>query len=133
MAFIRPFRALRPVPELASSIAELPYDVMDSQEARDLIKKNSLSFIKVTRAEATLPENIADNDPQVYEAAKNNLADYISKGQLKQDAQPCYYIYRQQMGQYIQIGLVAVASVEEYKQNIIKKHVCTSSRRWSQI
>jgi len=125
MAFIRPFRALRPVPELASSIAELPYDVMDSQEARDLIKKNPLSFIKVTRAEATLPENIADNDPQVYEAAKNNLADYVSKGQLKQDAQPCYYIYRQQMGQYIQIGLVAVASVEEYKQNIIKKHELT--------
>lgn len=125
MSFIRPFRALRPAADLVSSIAELPYDVMDTQEARELIKKNHLSFIRVTKAEATLPENIPDGDPRIYEAAKKNLEEYINKGQLKQDARPCYYIYRQQMGQYIQIGLVAAASVEEYKKNIIKKHELT--------
>jgi uncharacterized protein (DUF1015 family) len=125
MSFIRPFRALRPLPELAGTIAELPYDVYDSQEARVLIEKNPLSFIRVSKAEATLPENVPDGDPRIYEAARKNLEEYIAKGQLKQDNAPCYYIYRQQMGQYIQIGLVAAASVDEYKKNIIKKHELT--------
>ena len=63
MSVIKPFRALRPLPELASQIAELPYDVMNTEEARELLKENPLSFIQVTRAEATLPEGIRDDDP----------------------------------------------------------------------
>ncbi len=125
MSVIKPFRALRPVPELASQIAELPYDVMNTEEARALLKEDPLSFIQVTRAEATLPEGTKDNDPKVYAKAKANLEAYIAKGQMKQDPTPCYYIYRQQMGAYIQIGLVAAASVQEYREKIIKKHELT--------
>ena len=113
MAEIRPFAALRPVPELVSQIAELPYDVMSTQEARDILKKDPLSFVRVSRAEADLPEGIAESDPRVYAKARENLEDYMAKGQMKQDPQPCYYIYRQQMGAYIQIGLVAAASLKE--------------------
>lgn len=125
MAEIRPFAALRPIPELVSQIAELPYDVMSTQEARDILKKNPLSFIRVSRAEADLPEGISETDPKVYARARENLEDYIAKGQMKQDPQPCYYIYRQQMGAYIQIGLVAAASLQEYKEGIIKRHELT--------
>ena len=125
MAEIRPFAALRPIPELVSQIAELPYDVMSTQEARDILKENPLSFVRVSRAEADLPEGISETDPKVYAKARENLEDYIAKGQMKQDPQPCYYIYRQQMGAYIQIGLVAAASLQEYKEGIIKRHELT--------
>lgn len=125
MAEIRPFAALRPIPELVSQIAELPYDVMSTREARDILKKNPLSFVRVSRAEADLPEEISETDPKVYAKARENLEEYIAKGQMKQDPQPCYYIYRQQMGAYIQIGLVAVASLKEYKEGIIKRHELT--------
>ena len=125
MAHIKPFAALRPTPELVSQIAELPYDVMSTAEAREILKKNPLSFVRVSRAEADLPEGIAETDPQVYAKARENLEDYIAKGQLKQDPQPCYYIYRQQMGAYIQIGLVAVASLKDYEEGIIKRHELT--------
>ena len=125
MAEIRPFAALRPIPELVSQIAELPYDVMSTQEARDILKKNPLSFVRVSRAEADLPEGISETDPKVYARARENMEDYIAKGQMKQDPQPCYYIYRQQMGAYIQIGLVAAASLQEYKEGIIKRHELT--------
>ena len=125
MAEIRPFRALRPIPELICKIAELPYDVMNQKEARDMLRQNPLSFLQVTRSDAALPESIAEDDPQVYEKARENLETYISRGEMIQDSTPCYYIYRQQMGPYIQIGLVAAASVEEYRENIIKKHELT--------
>lgn len=129
MAEIRPFAALRPLPELASKIAELPYDVMSTQEAREILKKNPLSFIRVTRSEADLPDNIPEDDPKVYAKAAENLQDYIDKGQMKQDPAPCYYIYRQQMGAYIQIGLVAAASLKEYKAGIIKRHELTRQNK----
>jgi len=125
MTEIRPFAALRPIPELVSQIAELPYDVMNTAEAREILKKNPLSFIRVSRAEADLPENLPDTDERVYARAKENLEDYIRKGQLKQDPAPCYYIYRQQMGASIQIGLVAVTSLKEYKDGLIRRHETT--------
>ena len=129
MAEIRPFAALRPVPELVSKIAELPYDVMSTQEARDILKENPLSFVRVSRAEADLPEGISESDPRVYGKARENLERYIAEGQMKQDPQPYYYIYRQQMGAYIQIGLVAVASLKEYKEGIIKRHELTRQNK----
>jgi uncharacterized protein (DUF1015 family) len=125
MATIKPFAALRPIPELVSKIAELPYDVMSTAEARAMLKANPLSFIRVTRAEADLPDTIREDDPRVYARAAANLQDYIDKGQLKQDPSPCYYIYRQQMGAYIQIGLVAAASLKDYETGIIRKHELT--------
>ena len=129
MAEIRPFAALRPVPELVSKIAELPYDVMSTQEARDILKENPLSFVRVSRAEADLPEGISESDPRVYGKARENLERYIAEGQMKQDPQPYYYIYRQQMGAYIQIGLVAAASLKEYKEGIIKRHELTRQNK----
>jgi len=125
MATIKPFRALRPLAEFADKIIELPYDVMDTAEARAILKDNPLSFIRVTKAEATLPNGVAEQDPLVYAKARENLKAYITAGQMKQDKMPCYYIYRQQMGAHIQIGLMACASVEEYKNGIIKKHELT--------
>jgi uncharacterized protein (DUF1015 family) len=129
MATIKPFRALRPIAELAGQIAELPYDVMSTTEAREMLKKNPLSFIQVTRAEVCLPPSVPEDDPKVYEKARENLDLYIRKGQLKQDPTPCYYIYRQQIGAFIQIGLVAVASLKDYASQIIKKHELTRAKK----
>ena len=125
MTQIRPFCGLRPVPEYAAEIAALPYDVMDTEEARQILNKNPLSFLRVTKSEATMSDCIDPHSQAVYKMAKTNLDRYLSDGQMKKDTTPCYYIYRQQMGQHIQIGLVAAASVEEYRENIIKKHELT--------
>lgn len=125
MAKIKPFRALRPLVAFADKIVELPYDVMDTAEARAILKENPLSFIRVTKAEATLPEDIPEHDPRIYAKAKENLDKYITDKQMQQDKTPCYYIYRQQMGAAIQIGLMACASVQEYKAGSIKKHELT--------
>ena len=125
MTQIRPFCGLRPVPEYAAEIAALPYDVMDTEEARQILNKNPLSFLRVTKSEATMSECIDPHSQAVYKMAKANLDRYLTDGQMKKDTTPCYYIYRQQMGQHIQIGLVAAASVEEYRENIIKKHELT--------
>ena len=125
MAKIRPFQGLRPLNELAKDIASLPYDVMDTKEAREEIKKNPLSFLTVTKAEATMAEGVNDHSKEVYEKAKENLEKYIKDGKMKQDVVPCYYIYREQMGSFIQIGLVVAADVDEYRKNIIKKHELT--------
>ena len=124
MAHIKPFAALRPTPELVSQIAELPYDVMSTAEAREILKKNPLSFVRVSRQKPICRKHCRNGSP-VYAKARENLEDYIAKGQLKQDPQPCYYIYRQQMGAYIQIGLVAVASLKDYEEGIIKRHELT--------
>ena len=125
MSNIRPFKGLRALPELVKAIAALPYDVMDTEEARAILKDNPLSFLSVTKSEATMPKGVDDHSSAVYEQAKENLDKYIARGQMKQDLTPCYYIYRQQMGSAIQIGLVAAASIQEYKENIIKKHELT--------
>ena len=125
MANIRSFKGLRALPELVKQISALPYDVMDTEEARVILEENPLSFLSVTKSAATFPVGIDEHDPKVYARAKENLDKYIELGQMKQDSKPCYYIYRQQMGAYIQIGLVAAASVQEYRDNAIKKHELT--------
>lgn len=125
MTQIRPFCGLRPVPEYAAEIAALPYDVMDTAEARQVLSKDPLSFLRVTKSEATMSDCIDPHSQAVYKMAKTNLDRYLTEGQMQKDTTPCYYIYRQQMGQHIQIGLVAAASVEEYRENIIKKHELT--------
>jgi len=125
MAKLKPFSALRPNPKSAARICELPYDVMSSAEARELAKDNPLSFLHVSKPEIDLPENIDVHDAPVYAKGKENFARLISEGALKQDAQPCFYLYRQIMGKHSQIGLVAAASCEDYLQNIIKKHEFT--------
>jgi uncharacterized protein (DUF1015 family) len=125
MAQIRPFCGLRPLPEFAKDIASLPYDVYDGEEVKKELQKNPLSFLSVTRSEATMSDCISTTSPAVYKMAQQNLLHYISQKQMQQDSAPRYYIYRQRMDKYIQIGLVACASLDEYRRNVIKKHELT--------
>jgi len=125
MASIKPFAALRPKPELASRICELPYDVMSSEEARQMATGNPLSFLHVSKPEIDLPPATDIYDASVYAKGRENFQKLISEGSLRQDAQPSFYLYRQIMGQHAQIGLVAAASCEEYLSGIIKKHELT--------
>ena len=122
MATLKPFAALRPQPELAAQICELPYDVMSSEEARQIAAGNPLSFLHVSKPEIDLPVGTDIYSPAVYAKGKANFSWLISQGALKQDAQPCFYFYRQVMGKHSQVGLVATASCEEYLSGIIKKH-----------
>ncbi len=125
MATVRPFRALRPKPELAAKICELPYDVMSSEEARELAKGNPLSFLHVSKPEIDLPQGTDLYSPAVYAKGKENFQRLISQGALAQDAKPAFYLYRQVMGKHAQLGLVAVASCAEYVDGVVKKHELT--------
>ena len=125
MATIKPFAALRPKPDLASRICELPYDVMSTEEARSLAAGNPLSFLHVSKPEIDLPPATDPYDAAVYARGQENLQQLIAKGALQQDIERCFYLYRQIMGQHSQVGLVAVASCQEYLAGTIKKHELT--------
>jgi len=125
MATIQPFQALRPQPELAAQICELPYDVMSSDEARQMAEGNPLSFLHVSKPEIDLPPGADLYSPAVYAKGRENFQQLIARGALKQDAAPAFYLYRQIMGGHAQVGLVAAASCAEYLGGIIKKHEFT--------
>jgi uncharacterized protein (DUF1015 family) len=125
MAVIKPFAALRPQPGLASHICELPYDVMSSEEARQVAAGNPLSFLHVSKPEIDLPPSTDHYAPEVYAKGRENFDWLITQGALRQDAQPQFYLYRQIMGRHSQTGLVAAASCEDYLKGIIKKHELT--------
>jgi uncharacterized protein (DUF1015 family) len=125
MATIKPFAALRPEPGLASRICELPYDVMSSEEAQQIAAGNPLSFLHVSKPEIDLPRGTDLYAPAVYAKGQENFQRLIAQGALRQDARPCFYLYRQVMGAHSQTGLVAVASCEDYLQGAIKKHELT--------
>ena len=122
MAMVKPFAAVRPRPELALRICELPYDVMSSDEARAVAAGNPLSFLHVSKPEIDLPPETDVHAPEVYARGNENFQKFIRDGALKPDAQPCFYLYRQVMGSHMQTGLVAAASCEEYQRGIIRKH-----------
>ncbi|MCI0746725.1 MAG: DUF1015 family protein [Verrucomicrobia subdivision 3 bacterium] len=125
MAIVRPFAALRPQPDLAREICELPYDVMSSAEARQIASGRPLSFLRVSKPEIDLPEGTAIYAPAVYAKGKENFAQLIARGALGKETRPCFYLYRQVMGKHQQTGLAAVASCREYQEGIIKKHELT--------
>ena len=125
MATVKPFAALRPEPKLAARICELPYDAMSSDEAREIAAGNPLSFLHVSKPEIDLPPSTDVYAPEVYAKGGENFQKLIRDGALKQDSQPCFYLYRQIMGKHSQVGLVAVASCEEYLRGVIKKHELT--------
>jgi len=125
MATIKPFAAVRPRPDLAQEICELPYDVMSSDEARQIASGNPLSFLHVSKPEIDLAPGADPYAPEVYARGKANFEKLIADGALRQDAQPCFYLYRQVMGGHSQTGLVAVASCEEYLNGVIRKHELT--------
>lgn len=125
MAIIKPFKGLRPAPHLAEKVVSLPYDVMDSEEARQITDKNQDSFLRVTKAEVDLAPTVDVHAKEVYQKAAENLQEFIKTKRLIQDEKNSFYIYRQKMGEHVQIGLVAAASVDEYKEGTIKKHELT--------
>jgi uncharacterized protein (DUF1015 family) len=125
MAIIKPFAALRPEPDLAARICELPYDVMSSEEARQVAAGNPLSFLHVSKPEIDLPPATDPYAPEVYAKGQENFRRLISQGALRQDPQPHFYLYRQVMSRHSQTGLVAAASCEDYLRGIIKKHELT--------
>jgi uncharacterized protein (DUF1015 family) len=125
MAIISAFRALRPSKELASRVASLPYDVLNSAEARVLAEKNPYSFLHVTKAEIDLPDGTDVHSDKVYHKAADNLFIFQDNKILVQDEKPAYYIYELTMGGRKQTGLVCVSSVADYENNIIKKHELT--------
>ena len=129
MAVVRPFRAVRPTPELVDKVAALPYDVMNSQEAREYVKGNPYSFMRIDRAEINLPEDTDMYSQLVYETAASRLNDMKKQGVYQKDAKPCYYVYRQIMNGRAQTGIVACASVDDYQNNVVKKHELTLAKK----
>ena len=125
MSVLRPFSAIRPTKENASKVAALPYDVMNSQEAAEMVKGNPLSFLHVDKAEIDLPEGTYIYDEKVYLKARENLNKLSEDGICIQDESPCLYIYRQIMNGRAQTGIVGCASIDDYMNNIIKKHELT--------
>lgn len=125
MAIIKPFRSLRPKPELSQQVASRPYDVLNSSEARTEVAGNELSFLHVTKSEVDLPADIDIHSEQVYAKAKENLDKMMAAGVLFQDEKPCYYIYQLIMDGRSQTGLVCISSVEDYHNDVIKKHEFT--------
>ncbi|MGM0396847.1 MAG: DUF1015 domain-containing protein, partial [Bacillota bacterium] len=125
MAVLKPFKAHRPAPDLAEKVAALPYDVMNSQEAREVVKDNPYSFLHVDKSEVDLPKDIDIHDEKVYEKARDNLYGMIEKGVFIQDKEDSLYIYKQVMDGRAQVGLVGTTSIDDYMNDIIKKHEFT--------
>lgn len=125
MATISPFKAVRPTSSYALQVASPPYDVLSSQEARDAVAGNPFSFLHVTKSEVDMPADLSIYDVTVYEKAKSNLAAMLQKGILLQEEKACYYIYELTMDGISQTGLVCCSSVDDYENDIIKKHEYT--------
>lgn len=125
MAIFKAFKAVRPVPEKAAQVAALPYDVMNSDEAREAVKGNPYSFLHVDKAEIDLDPSINLYDEKVYLKARENLDALVSDGVCKQDEAECVYIYRQIMNGRSQTGLVGCTAIDDYINNVIKKHELT--------
>lgn len=125
MSVIRPFSALRPKKEYASAVAALPYDVMNSEEAREKVKELPYSFIHVDKAEVDLPVGTDIYSDEVYAKAAENLKKLMSDGICVLDSKKNLYIYRQTMGDVVQTGVVGCASVDDYLNGVIKRHELT--------
>jgi uncharacterized protein (DUF1015 family) len=133
MVTISPFKALRPAAELAKQVASRPYDVLNSKEAKTEVQGNNVSFLHITKSEIDLPEITDIHSMEVYEKAKENLDAFISRNILFRESKACYYIYELQMPARAgsagngksQTGLVCGSSVDDYENDLIKKHEFT--------
>lgn len=125
MAIIKPFRALRPQPQLAKQVASRPYDVLNSTEAKVEAQGNPSSFLHITKSEIDLSETIDIHSQEVYEQAKSNLDAFIKREVLFRESKECYYIYQLIMSDRKQTGLVCVSSIDDYEEDIIRKHEFT--------
>ncbi|MCB9000006.1 MAG: DUF1015 domain-containing protein [Bacteroidales bacterium] len=125
MAIIKAFRGYRPQKQYVDKVASRPYDVLNSDEAREEVKGNPYSFLHVVKPEVDLPKDIDLHSDVVYSKAKENLRKLISEGMFVQDEEEHLYIYAQTMWDKTQYGIVACAAVEDYMNNVIKKHELT--------
>src|SRR5436190_8809181 len=114
MAIIRPFNALRPPPERAAQVAAVPYDVVNTAEARELAAGNPWSFLHVSRPEIDLPDDTGIYSDEVYAKAATNFEELKKKCPLESEETPSLYIYRLKMGDQVQTGIVACCSIDEY-------------------
>ena len=119
---IRPFSAVRPTPEKASAVAAVPYDVVDTAEARALAAGNPVSFLHVSRPEIDMPEGTDCASPEAYAQAKKALDGLRASGALVQDPDPKFYAYRQVMGNHAQTGIVATFDAKDYLAGVRKQH-----------
>jgi len=125
MKLIRSFRGIRPLAQLAAKVASHPYDVLNREEAYELAKDNAYSFLHINKPEVDMPAEVDVYDTSVYAKGRENLDRFMREGTLKQDDKSTLYVYKQVMGDHQQIGLVAVASVDAYDHDLIKKHEFT--------
>lgn len=122
MSAIAAFRALRPTPESAARVAAVPYDVVNTEEARALADGNPLSFLHVSRAEIDLPTGTNPYSDAVYARAAQNLATLTAQAPLVVESAPSVYVYRLRMGSHVQTGVAACYAIDEYESDAIKKH-----------
>ncbi len=122
MAIVRPFQCIRPERKVAERVAALPYDVYNRKEAKEETLREPLSFLKIDRAETQFSDEVDTYDSRVYEKARDLLSAMAEEGVLLKDKEECYYIYQLTMEGRAQTGIVACASIDDYQNNIIKKH-----------
>lgn len=122
MAVLKPFQAIRPKKGLEEQMAALPYDVYNRAEAKVVVEKNPLSFLAIDRAETQFSDDVDTYADCVYDKAKEMLWDRVAKGEYVQEDEKCYYVYELVMDGRSQVGIVACASIDDYQNNIIKKH-----------
>lgn len=122
MADIKPFQAIRPAKGLESRIAALPYDVYNRQEAKEAVAKESLSFLRIDRAETQFTDDVDTYDERVYQKAKELLCEQLEEGSFVTESIPCFYLYELVMNGRSQTGIVGCASIDDYSNGVIKKH-----------
>src|SRR5918996_37037 len=122
MAVLHPFRALRPAPERAAAVSSVPYDVVSTEEARELAAGNPLSFLHVSRSEIDLPSHADPYSDAVYAKARANFDALRKNAPLVVEGEPSLYLYRLRMGSHEQTGVAGCFSVDEYESDVIKKH-----------
>lgn len=125
MVRIKPFKAIRPSEEFASDVAALPYDVMSTKEAREMVIGKEKSFLNIDRAEVNFPEDFNVYDSSVYEKAREILDELWEEGTLKQDDKECFYIYDEEFKGKTQRGIVVCCAIDDYENNTIKRHEFT--------
>ncbi len=125
MATVLPFRGMRPLPALAANVAAPPYDVVSSDEARALAHGNSLSFLHISKPEIDCDPAVDVYSDAVYDTGRANMARFISDGIFSLDGSPCFYLYRQSLGEHSQTGVVGLVSIDEYENDVVRKHELT--------
>ncbi len=125
MATVKPFKGIRPPKDIVEEVACLPYDVMNTEEAREMAKGKERSLLHITRAEIDLPKGTDIHSQEVYDRSRDNFRKFQERGWLKEEGKPKFYIYAQTMNDQTQYGIVGAAAVDDYLNGVIKKHELT--------